>query len=72
PRSSSFLTRRMEKLSASCALGIDFTGTAHERATERWQEILRQPGPAIDPDRLGALTDFIAKRSAEGGAPPAS
>ncbi|MEM1233180.1 MAG: trimethylamine methyltransferase family protein [Pseudomonadota bacterium] len=44
--------------------------TAHERATGKWQEILRQPGPPVDPDRLGALTEFIAKRSAEGGAPP--
>ncbi|MCH2075745.1 MAG: trimethylamine methyltransferase family protein [Rhodobacteraceae bacterium] len=46
--------------------------TAHERATEKWQEILRESGPAVDPDRYGALTDFIAKRSAEGGAPPVS
>ncbi|MEM6277268.1 MAG: trimethylamine methyltransferase family protein [Pseudomonadota bacterium] len=46
--------------------------TAHDRATTKWQEILRQPSPPVNPDRLGALTDFIAKRSAEGGAPPVS
>ena len=46
--------------------------TAHERATARWQAILDEPGPPIDPRRLGDLEDFIAKRTAEGGAPPAS
>ena len=46
--------------------------TADERATEKWQEILREPGPPVDPGRLGDLDDFIAKRSAEGGAPPVS
>lgn len=46
---------------------------ADTRATDIWQTILRdfQP-PAHDPDRVGALHDFIAKRTAEGGAPPES
>ncbi len=45
---------------------------AHTRATDKWQSILEHPGPAIDPDRYGALTAFVAKRTAEGGAPPIS
>ncbi|MEM9349029.1 MAG: trimethylamine methyltransferase family protein [Pseudomonadota bacterium] len=46
--------------------------TAHERATAKWQAILEEPGPPVDTTRLGALNDFIEKRSAEGGAPPVS
>ncbi|MEM0935976.1 MAG: trimethylamine methyltransferase family protein [Pseudomonadota bacterium] len=43
------------------------------RATEVWERILKTgAGPAIDPDRRAALQAFIAKRTAEGGAPPES
>lgn len=46
---------------------------ANTRATETWQSILHQPSDvSVDGDRLGALEDFIAKRKAEGGAPPES
>ncbi|MEO0425800.1 MAG: trimethylamine methyltransferase family protein [Pseudomonadota bacterium] len=46
---------------------------ASTRATKIWQQILAEgPGPAIDPDRAAALSDFIARRSAAGGAPPES
>jgi len=46
---------------------------ANTRATGIWQRILHefQP-PDADPDRLAALDDFIARRTAEGGAPPES
>lgn len=42
------------------------------RATAIWQDILTKPGPAIDQDRAAALDDFVAKRTAAGGAPPES
>lgn len=46
---------------------------ATSRATDIWQRILAEdPGPTIDTDRAAALTDYIAKRTAEGGAEPVS
>ncbi|WP_425083957.1 trimethylamine methyltransferase family protein [Ruegeria profundi] len=46
---------------------------ANQRATGVWKGILNDfKPPATDSDRLGALHDFIAKRTAEGGAPPES
>ncbi len=46
---------------------------ASARATAIWQGILdRPPSFAADPDRAEALSAFIARRSAEGGAPPES
>ena len=46
---------------------------ASSRATEVWKAILADStGPAVDGVKLGALQDFIAKRTAEGGAPPES
>ncbi len=46
---------------------------ANQRATGVWKGILNDfKPPAGDSDRLGALHDFIAKRTAEGGAPPES
>ncbi|MBO9435733.1 trimethylamine methyltransferase family protein [Ruegeria sp. R13_0] len=46
---------------------------ANQRATDVWKGILNDfKPPAGDSDRLGALRDFIAKRTAEGGAPPES
>ena len=51
--------------------GLDTT----KRATQIWQEILAQfepPNAVRDPDRVGQLQDFIARRTAEGGAPPES
>ena len=46
---------------------------ATSRATDIWQRILAEdPGPTIDADRAAALTDYIAKRTAEGGAEPVS
>ncbi|THH37172.1 trimethylamine methyltransferase [Aliishimia ponticola] len=43
------------------------------RATGIWKSIV-EAGPGITPDaaRVAAMQDFIAKRSAEGGAPPES
>jgi trimethylamine--corrinoid protein Co-methyltransferase len=44
--------------------------TAAERATAIWQEVLRtyeQPG--IDQARLEAMTEFVARRKEQGGAP---
>ena len=47
--------------------------TATERATGIWKGILAEaPGPKVDGDRLEALRQFIAKRTAEGGAAPVS
>ncbi|GAB4382969.1 trimethylamine methyltransferase family protein [Albidovulum sp.] len=44
---------------------------ASARATAVWERILAAPSePATPPERLEALRDFIARRSAEGGAPP--
>lgn len=46
---------------------------ANMRATEVWQEIVdAKAQPGLDAARLGELQAFIAKRTAEGGAPPES
>jgi len=46
---------------------------ASTRATEVWQGILAaDKRPEVDETRLAALKAFIAKRTAEGGAPPES
>jgi trimethylamine--corrinoid protein Co-methyltransferase len=48
---------------------------ANIRATGIWKAILADhvpPPAAADADRIGALRDFIARRTAEGGAPPVS
>ncbi|WP_170403863.1 trimethylamine methyltransferase family protein [Ruegeria arenilitoris] len=46
---------------------------ANHRATAVWKGILNDFKPSTgDSDRLGALQDFIARRTAEGGAPPES
>jgi trimethylamine--corrinoid protein Co-methyltransferase len=46
--------------------------TAAERATEIWQQRLKDyRQPAFDPARLEAMDEFIARRAAKGGAPPA-
>ncbi|WP_299351028.1 trimethylamine methyltransferase family protein [uncultured Shimia sp.] len=46
---------------------------ASTRATEVWKDIVAStPDLGIDGEKLASLQDFIAKRSAEGGAPPES
>lgn len=46
---------------------------ASTRATEVWKGILAADArPDVDSDRVGQLQAFIAKRTAEGGAPPES
>lgn len=46
---------------------------ANARATDVWQQIVRaDTAIAVDGDRLEALQSYIAKRTAEGGAPPES
>ncbi|MEO1733164.1 MAG: trimethylamine methyltransferase family protein [Pseudomonadota bacterium] len=47
---------------------------ADTRATAIWQRLLdgHQTPQSVQPDRLAALDDFIAKRTAAGGAPPES
>jgi len=46
---------------------------ATQRATQMWQEILRDfTPPQQNPDRVAALRDFIARRTGQGGAPPES
>jgi len=46
---------------------------ATTRATKVWKGILEaDKRPSVDADRAAALKDFIARRSAEGGAPPES
>jgi trimethylamine--corrinoid protein Co-methyltransferase len=46
---------------------------ASQRATLVWEEILARPrAQHLPPERLAALDAFIARRSAEGGAPPES
>jgi trimethylamine--corrinoid protein Co-methyltransferase len=46
---------------------------ANTRATKVWKDILATDArPQIDEDRLDALQSFIARRTAEGGAPPES
>jgi trimethylamine--corrinoid protein Co-methyltransferase len=45
----------------------------NSRATKIWKEIVAaQARPGMDASRLGTLQDFIARRTAEGGAPPES
>jgi len=47
--------------------------TATERASLLWQQTLdRYVPPARDPAVIEALDDFVARRTAEGGAPPVS
>ncbi|MEM9430960.1 MAG: trimethylamine methyltransferase family protein [Pseudomonadota bacterium] len=44
---------------------------ASHRATAIWQAIVdAKAQPGADPSRVGPLQEFIAKRTAEGGAPP--
>lgn len=46
---------------------------ASTRATKVWQDILQKDArPAVDEARLDALRSFIARRTAQGGAPPES
>ncbi|WP_170604552.1 trimethylamine methyltransferase family protein [Ruegeria arenilitoris] len=46
---------------------------ANQRATGVWKGILNDfKAPPSDSDRIGALHDFIARRTEEGGAPPES
>lgn len=46
---------------------------ASQRATRVWKDILaRDNRPHTDETRVDALKSFIAKRTAEGGAPPES
>lgn len=46
---------------------------ASQRATKVWRDVLEDGAPpALDPVRVSALSDFIRKRTAEGGAPPES
>ncbi|MDU8945202.1 trimethylamine methyltransferase family protein [Ovoidimarina sediminis] len=46
---------------------------ASTRATGVWQEILASgPHPRVDADRLAEVQAYIARRTAEGGAPPES
>ncbi|TMV07600.1 trimethylamine methyltransferase family protein [Ruegeria sediminis] len=46
---------------------------ANHRATGIWQNIVANfEPPAHDPDRIDGLRDYIARRTAEGGAPPES
>jgi trimethylamine--corrinoid protein Co-methyltransferase len=46
---------------------------ANTRATEVWQGIVEAKArPGLAPDKLSALQEYIAKRTAEGGAPPES
>ena len=45
---------------------------ANHRATAIWKRIVAEkPDLGHDPARIGALEDFIARRTQEGGAPPA-
>ncbi len=46
---------------------------ANHRATAVWKQILDEfKAPPTDSDRIGALQEFIARRTSEGGAPPES
>ncbi|KIC43645.1 trimethylamine methyltransferase [Ruegeria sp. ANG-S4] len=46
---------------------------ANRRATGVWQGILSEfKAPPSDSDRIGALKDYVERRTAEGGAPPES
>ena len=47
--------------------------TATERANLIWKRTLAAfTPPPLDPGRAEALADFVARRRAEGGAPPVS
>ena len=49
------------------------SATASERATELWRKILgAPPAPHLDEAHTEELDALIARRSAEGGAPPES
>ena len=51
----------------------DGSKTAIQRANGLWKAILRDfEAPPLDPARAQAMRDFIARRTAEGGAPPES
>ncbi|WP_259942191.1 trimethylamine methyltransferase family protein [Jannaschia sp. W003] len=45
---------------------------AEARATDVWKAVLAEPEAAMLGDRQGALDDFVARRTEEGGAPPES
>jgi len=47
--------------------------TATERANRIWKRALAAfEAPPLPPERAEALADFVARRRAEGGAPPMS
>jgi trimethylamine--corrinoid protein Co-methyltransferase len=47
--------------------------SSEQRATEIWKRrIAEHAPPVVDPGRLEELDEFIARRTAEGGAPPES
>jgi trimethylamine--corrinoid protein Co-methyltransferase len=47
--------------------------TATERAGEIWRQVVdTYQAPPRDPAVVDALNDFVARRTAEGGAPPVS
>jgi trimethylamine--corrinoid protein Co-methyltransferase len=51
----------------------DGSRTATERANTIWKKTLADfTPPPLDPGRAEALADFVARRRAEGGAPPVS
>ena len=51
----------------------DGARTATERANRIWKRVLAEfTPPPLDPARADALSDFVARRRAEGGAPPVS
>ena len=51
----------------------DGARTATERANRIWKRVLAEfTPPPLDPARADALSDFVARRRAEGGAPPLS
>jgi len=51
----------------------DGARTATERANRIWKRVLAEfTPPPLDPARADALSDFVARRRAEGGAAPVS
>lgn len=51
----------------------DGSKTAKERATGIWRKALDSfQAPALEPEKLQALTEFVERRRREGGAPPVS
>jgi len=51
----------------------DGARTATERANGIWKRVLAEyTPPALDPARAEAMAEFVARRRAEGGAPPVS